>query len=167
MTFVFSQNSVSIINNADTGFFSLQDAAGWAGSWTDWGHYEAIFRLFESGCRLANGTRDCTTACSSSGPEIFGDGVVNPNAMYTLQNCLVYPNISDLLSTDSLTDDARQVALDFGIVARNETNISAIYSPVRQCFQDFCSTNHSYCGDFWNQNNAWDWDNSSEIPYVG
>ena len=142
------RNAISTISGWDDTLFGLQDAAEWA-------TYGQQFYLFKRGCQV-HGKTNCTAACTN-GTLIFSNdaGGVNVNAMYTFQNCLVYPNISDLLSTGSLSKSDRNNAMDFGI--HNETaTVTSIRNTVGHCFQDYCRDNIT-CGKDWNKTEGGYW----------
>lgn len=87
---------------------ALQDAAGLA-------PLESELTLYESGCHVDDGW-NCTAACldPALGPALLWDG---PEAMYTLQNCMVLPLIAYLLANGSLSQRQASLASKYSIEA--------------------------------------------------
>lgn len=84
--------------------------------------------LWESGCRT-NGTWNCTLACSDS--EQGRNMVWNSSeAMFTLQNCLVYPMLLNATAHGWLVEDPPGLLDKFNIIPDDiKTNYTTDFAP--------------------------------------
>lgn len=87
--------------------------------------------LYSNGCRQPDGSVNCTAACLLPNTT-FGD-------MYTLQNCVVYPRISESLAANNATDQAELIANQFGIVGDLSIR-NLIHNTTYDCLSDLCGT---------------------------
>ena len=81
--------------------------------------------LFKAGCMVSPGVRNCTRAC--------GDPNLAWNSTATLHNCFVYTTVSELLSVDNPTNETIAIANDYGILARNNVNMTEVLNPINTC----------------------------------
>jgi hypothetical protein len=90
-----------------------------------------IIPLFKSGCEVHHGSYDCTTACTKDPAGMWQD-------LNALQNCLVYPTISNLLNAKLLDTSSVNVATDYGILPASEIDLtSSISYPINDCAMEF------------------------------
>lgn len=87
--------------------------------------------LYSNGCSQADGTNNCTAACSSA-DTTFKD-------MYTLNNCLAYIKISESIATVNMTKHGDLIAKQFGISGDLMTK-SLVHNTIYNCLSDLCST---------------------------
>lgn len=89
--------------------------------------------LYSNGCMVNGGTWNCTEACQDVN-QIF-------SSVYTLQNCLEFPQMSSLLANGSLTQAARTTALEAGIDESSYNVSSAVYDIITGCLHGWCAQN--------------------------
>jgi hypothetical protein len=72
--------------------------------------------LWENGCRLHGGERNCTTACTddSLGPKMVWNA--SHDKGFTYQNCLVYPIIATSAAQNWLDKDSSDLLEKYGII---------------------------------------------------
>ncbi|SMQ49100.1 unnamed protein product [Zymoseptoria tritici ST99CH_3D7] len=111
------------------GFLSLQEAAESTAIST---HTATNLELYANGCDFIDqhgkNLRNCTDVCQ--------DPAAVWRSMYTLHNCLVYPIISDFLSSDHLTLQGQSDALSMGYLPAFE--LQRIMDPIDLCVESFC-----------------------------
>ena len=119
------------INVVNTSTFEYSRAYGLQDALYDFGAPDGIPTLYETGCvQSDNHTLNCALSCLDV-DAIFGN-------MSTLQNCLVYPVISSLISNETLESNATQVANRFGIYANSTTLPEEISTIIQKCFTSYC-----------------------------
>ena len=103
----------------------------WEGPWNS-----RPLQLYRNGCINGDGIWNCTKACQEV-DQVF-------SSAFTLQNCMVFPQISSLLLNDSLTEAARDTARDAGI-NQSDYNISnTIHDVITGCYKGYCNQ-HPHC----------------------
>lgn len=90
-------------------------------------------QLYSNGCMIGGGTWNCTEACQDVN-QIF-------SSIYTLQNCLEYPQISSLVANGSLTQAARATALKAGIDESSYNVSGTVYDTINGCLRGWCAQN--------------------------
>lgn len=123
---------------------AVSDAFGWnasefAGSPA---HESDTVFLWESGCKIGDAW-NCTAACVDSSQGL--DMVWNTtNAMFTLQNCLLYPILVSASTQSLLVQDPPGLLEKYGIdtnntlVAGPASNATAYFPVLESCVQEFC-----------------------------
>jgi len=109
--------------------------------------------LWEQGCWLPDGTRNCTTMCGTS-DLIWGDSTdVNLNVTANVANCVNYLIVSTMLdaatTNESIIVSNKEVAEDYGIMSASQTNLSAINASTSSCLQEFCRDNDRCLSNQW------------------
>lgn len=98
--------------------------------------------LWKSGCQLDDGSWNCTTACfdEERGPKLVWDATGN---MTTLQNCLIYPMLTEasakglLVGNDTGLLDRYGISFNQGL-RHNASDILPGSPVVNKCIQSFC-----------------------------
>ncbi len=103
---------------------------------TDKTSTEDWLMLYSHGCLSDSGIWNCTEACQDVN-QIF-------SSIYTLQNCVAFPQISSLLTNGSLTETARSNALKAAIDEGSYNASDTVYHVISECFQAWCDQ-HSDC----------------------
>lgn len=115
------------------------NASGFAGSPA---HKSDTLFLWESGCKIGD-TWNCTTACldPAQGPDMVWNST---DAMFTLQNCLLYPILASAAAQRLLVQDPPGLLEKYGIdindnlSAESAPNGTAHFPVLESCVQDFC-----------------------------
>lgn len=81
---------------------------------------------------------------------IWGDSEdVNLNVTANVANCVNYLIISTMLDAASTNENItvynKEIAVEFGIVSANETDLSAINASTSSCLQAFCQDDNDRC----------------------
>ena len=84
--------------------------------------------LFNQACYQRDGSKNCSAACQDP-EQTF-------NSIYTLQNCLAYPEISKLLASGNLTSESQELAISLGIQGANIT--TRINDTINGCLLGYC-----------------------------
>lgn len=87
-------------------------------------------KLYLHGCITDRGIFNCTEACQDVN-QIF-------SSAQTLQNCIVFPQISSLLANGSLTKEARAIAIQAGIDEDSYNMSDTIFKTTTGCLQGWC-----------------------------
>ena len=102
----------------------------------DWRGMGNTLVINERGCSIGVGQHNCTQACLD--PRMVWQ---DQSAMYTMQNCMLYPVISSMLSKDSLSDKATTQAEQYGFLNSTAVDLSTIIHVISSCVDDYCSGN--------------------------
>ena len=99
--------------------------------------------LYRNGCNTTDGTWNCTQVCQNV-EQIF-------SSVYTLQNCMVFPQISSLVANGSLPEAARATAIEAGIDESSYNISNTVYEILDECLQGWCQQqpNCAQFGDGW------------------
>lgn len=94
--------------------------------------------LFTDACKQADGTSNCTTACSDNA-TIFEN-------LETWHNCMHYPTIAFQYANNSLSDNAVRTVQGLGIIGhKTNSSTAATTDAIRTCLVDYCSSNAKGC----------------------
>lgn len=97
--------------------------------------------LNDRGCLDATSQRhDCTKACQDPA-AVWRD----ENAMFTMQNCMVYPVISIMLLDGNLSANALDTIEEYNILSASSIDLDRIVSPIQDCIDQFCKDGNN-CG---------------------
>lgn len=96
---------------------------------------DSTLLLNDEGCLdpVSSEIHNCTKACLNA-TAIWKD----ENAMFTLQNCLVYPVISRMLAAGNLSATAQQTAKEYNIANETLIDLTQIIAPVKNCIDQVC-----------------------------
>jgi hypothetical protein len=139
----------TVVPNAYLFNDAVSDAFGWNAS--EFAGSPALeidtFFLWENGCKTGDAW-DCTKACrdTEQGPEMVWN---SRDAMFTLQNCLLYPILASAATQSLLVQDPPGLLekygiytniLDAGLVADAESvaNATTYFPVVESCVREFC-----------------------------
>ena len=91
--------------------------------------------LFNTGCHLVDGVRNCTVACQDPGSAF--------STLDTLHNCMMYPVIANQYFSGSLSKETAQLADSLGI-GKEQWPLSSISSNITKtivtCLDDYCKS---------------------------
>lgn len=107
-------------------------------------HEHNIVYLWEAGCRM-NDTWDCQVSCMNSSARakmVWG----SPDAMFTLQNCLIFPILEYTSAKDWLIQDPPGLLEKYGIMPNSGVSIGDdkkqaqdFWPAIRDCRSAMCS----------------------------
>ena len=125
---------------------AVSDAFGWAKADGEFpaspAHEIDTVFLWESGCQLGDAW-NCTMACLDTvqGPEMAWN---SPNAMFTVQNCLLYPMLASAEAQSLLVQDPPGLLEKYGIDPSNFQDAGPIgnalthFPVLESCVSEFC-----------------------------
>lgn len=112
-------------------FYSFEDALSSATAYSIPSNTsKGLLELYPYGCITDRGILNCTEACQDVN-QIF-------LSAQTLQNCIVFPQISSLLASGSLTKEARAIAIKAGIDEDSYNMSDTIFKTTTGCLQGWC-----------------------------
>jgi hypothetical protein len=123
---------------------AVSDAFGWGVSnfTGSPAHNSDTVFLWESGCKIGD-TWNCTTACLDpvKGSEMVWNST---DAMFTLQNCLLYPILASAAAQSLLVQDPPGLLEKYGIDTNNTLeagsapNATTSFPVLESCVKEFC-----------------------------
>ena len=115
-------------------FHSFNDS--WAGPRWSGPINASPLELRKDGCTIEEGVWNCTKACQDV-DQVF-------SSVSTLQNCMVFPQISSLLLNGSLNEAARDTAHKYGIDQGGYKISTKVHDVITGCFDGWCKQ-HPRC----------------------
>ena len=88
-------------------------------------------RLTKDGCTQQDGFKNCTAVCQNM-TQVF-------SSMDTLQNCLAFPAINNILSTVNTTNEYRNLAREYGITGEDPKISFGVVNQISRCLASYCS----------------------------